>query len=173
MIHGVYGDALMPLRRIYNMRSLFVMFLAALLCAGTALAAGPEHCVAGADQILAAWRTRVGHGSLTAKSATVLTRDARVAVGPTGAAILRETVAGGMNGPAVYLDLVSRNPVWTLHHARALIRIVTSAPFTGGWAIRLRDTDHVTVWIAGYAGNEGFVGSATPAIDAASPVKHF
>ena len=163
----------MTLRRIYGMRSLWVIFLAALLCAGTALAAVPEHSVAGAEQTLAAWRARVGHGSLTARQTTVLTRDARTAVGPTGAAILRETIARGMNGPAVYLDLVSRNPVWTLRHAHALIQIVTNPPFTGGWAIRLRNTDHVTVWIAGHAGNEGFVGSATPAIDTASPVKHF
>jgi hypothetical protein len=39
-------------------------------------------------------------------------------------------------------------------------------------AIRLRNARHVTVWIAGHAANEGFVGSASKAIDAVSPVAH-
>ena len=41
---------MMTLRRIYDMRSLYVLFLAALLCARTAPAAVPEHSVAGAEQ---------------------------------------------------------------------------------------------------------------------------
>ncbi len=86
--------------------------------------------------------------------------------------ILRESVIGGSKGPAIYLDLVSRDPVWTLRHADAIVRVLSKPPYSGGWAIRLRNADHVTVWIAGSAGNEGFVGSATNAIDAASPVYH-
>jgi hypothetical protein len=169
---GIYRDILMVLRRISGMKSLSLMFLFALLCTGTALAAVPVHSVARTEQTLAVWREHVGHGSLTARQTIALTRDAHTAVGPTRAAVLKATVTGGMNGPAVYLDLVSRTPVWTLRHAHALIRSVTNRPFTGGWAIRLRNADRVTVWIAGYAGNEGFVGSATPAIDAVSPVAH-
>jgi hypothetical protein len=114
----------------------------------------------------------VGHGRLSGDERRRLTVIARAAVHRTSATILRATVSGGSKGPAIYLDLVSRDPVWTLRHADALVRLLSKPPFSGGWAVRLRNAQRVTVWIAGYAGNGGFVGSATNAIDAASPVHH-
>jgi hypothetical protein len=62
--------------------------------------------------------------------------------------------------------------VWTLRHADALVRVLSKAPYNSGWAIRLRNAQRATVWIAGHTGNEEFVGSASSAIDAASPVHH-
>ena len=81
-------------------------------------------------------------------------------------------VIGGSKGPAIYLDLVSPNPLWTLRHADALVRVLSKPLYSGGRAIRLQNALHATVWVAGSVGNSGFVGSANNKIDRASPVAH-
>ena len=114
----------------------------------------------------------MGHGAIARDRRHKLSVIAQAAVRPTNATVLREAVIGGSNGPAIYLDFVSPNPLWTLRHAGALVGVVSKSPFSGGWAIRLRNAFHNTVWIAGSAGNTGFVGAANTTIDNASPVKH-
>lgn len=162
-----------PLRRTHRMRTLLTVVACSLLLAtGATGALGSASGLGGVVQTLAGWQSKVGHGRLAGARRRRLTLIARAAVRPTSATILRVTVSGGSKGPAIYLDLVSREPVWTLRHADALVRVLSKPPFSGGWAVRLRNAQHVTVWIAGYAGNGGFVGSATSAIDAASPVHH-
>jgi len=154
-------------------RSLLLLAIAATALASSAAAApAPGYSLGDSSQTLAAWRTSVGHGVITAGRRHRLSVIAQAAVRPTDAGILRETVIGGSKGPAIYLDLVSPNPLYTLRHADALVGVLSKSPFRGGWAIRLRDAFHNTVWIAGYAGNGGFVGSANSTIDKASPVKH-
>jgi hypothetical protein len=159
------------------MRTLLTVVACSLLLAtgatGATGAPGSSSGLGGVAQTLAGWQSKVGHGRIASDQRRRLTVIGRAAVRPTSATILRETVIGGSKGPAIYLDLVSRDPVWTLHHADALVRVLSKPPFSGGWAVRLRNAQHVTVWIAGYAGNGGFVGSATNAIDAASPVHHW
>lgn len=126
----------------------------------------------GAQSTLDEWRSHVGHGMLSPKQEPALRRDVGTAVRPTRAAIVSESVFGGQDGAALYLQLASSHPVWTLRHSGALVRLAAGGRFPGGWAIRLSNDRHATVWISGHAGNEGFVGSATPAIDSASPVQH-
>jgi hypothetical protein len=142
----------------------------------TALAYGAGASVSGLPGVaetFAGWRSAVGHGRrVTSARRTRLLHIADKAVRPTHAGVLQQQIIAGTNGPAIYLDLASRKPVWTLRHAYRLVSLLARQPFSGGWAIRLRNQRHKTVWIAGHAGNGGFVGSATPAIDAASPVKH-
>ena len=122
---------------------------------------------------LAGWRAHVGHGlGLAPGRKAQLRRDIRRAAEATGATIRKESVVTGSGGAAAYLDLASPRPIRTLRHLGPLLSLAAGARFPGGWAIRLRNARHRTVWIAGHAGNEGFVGSATPAIDAASPVSH-
>jgi len=160
-------------RRTQGMKTLLTVVACSLLLApGATGAPSSAPGMGGVAQTLAGWQSKVGHGRLAGDQQRRLTVIARAAVRPTSATILRETVIGGSKGPAIYLDLATRNPVWTLRHAEALVRVLSEPPFTGGWAVRLRNAQHVTVWIAGHAGNEGFVGSATKAIDAASPVQH-
>jgi hypothetical protein len=154
-------------------RSLLLLATAAASLASSAAAApAPGYSLGGSSQTLASWRTSVGHGAITAGRRRRLRVIAQAAVRPTNAGIVRETVIGGSKGPAIYLDLVSPNPLYTLRHADALVSVLSKSPFSGGWAIRLRNAFHTTVWIAGYAGNGGFVGSANSTIDNASPVKH-
>jgi hypothetical protein len=155
------------------MRALLILVACStLLVSGAVGASASLAGLGGVTQTLAGWRSNVGHGSVTADQKHRLSLIARVAASPTKATILRESVVGGSEGPAIYLDLVAQDPVWTLRHAHTLVDVLAKAPFGGGWAIRLRNAQHVTVWIAGHAANEGFVGSATKAIDAASPVTH-
>jgi hypothetical protein len=155
------------------MRTLLIVVALSLLLASSAAAAqAPGYSLGGSAQTLADWRTEVGHGALTGDRRHRLSLVAEAAVRATRATIVRESVIGGSRGPAVYLDLAAGNPVWTLRHASSLVRLLSRRPFSGGWAIRLRDAFHKTVWIAGSAGNTGFVGSADTAIDNASPVKH-
>lgn len=160
-------------RRTHGVRTLLTFFACSLLLATSATGApGSASGLGGVAQTLAGWQSKVGHGRLAGDQQRRLGVIARAAVRPTKAAILRESVFGGSSGPAIYLDLAASNPVWTLRHADALVRVLSKPPYTGGWAVRLRNAQHVTVWIAGHAGNGGFVGSATSAIDAASPVQH-
>ena len=159
-----------------NRPLLAVFSVAALAIVTTATAASaaraPGFSLGGSSQTLAGWRTTVGHGVIARDRRHKLSVIAQAAVRPTNATIVRETVIGGSRGPAIYLDLVSPNPLWTLRHADALVAVLSKSPFSGGWAIRLRNAFHNTVWIAGSAGNTGFVGSASTTIDNASPVKH-
>jgi hypothetical protein len=155
------------------MRALLVLVGCSMVLVSAGVGASASVAsLGGVTETLAGWRSHVGHGLVTAGQKQRLSLIARAAVRPTRATILRESVVGGSEGPAIYLDLVAQDPVWTLRHAHTLIEVVAKAPFSGGWAIRLRDARHVTVWIAGHAANEGFVGSASKAIDAASPVAH-
>jgi hypothetical protein len=159
-----------------NRHFLAVFSAAALAIAATATTASaapaPGYSLGDSSQTLAGWRSTVGHGAITRDRQHKLSVIAQAVIRPTKATILRETVIGGSKGPAIYLDLVSPNPLWTLRHADALVRVLSKSPFSGGWAIRLRNAFHNTVWIAGSAGNTGFVGSANSTIDNASPVKH-
>lgn len=161
------------LRRIDGMRTVLIFVALSLLLASSAAAApAPGYSLGGTAQTLASWRTSVGHGAISVGRQHKLTLIAQAAVRPTKATILRESVIGGRRGPAIYLDLVSTNPLWTLRHADALVGVLSKPPYRGGWAIRLRNAQHATVWIAGYTGNGGFVGSANNTIDKASPVQH-
>jgi hypothetical protein len=128
----------------------------------------------GAKSTVAEWRSYVGHGTLRLSPLRKLAlgRAIRTASRSTRATILNEAVLAGNGGPAVYLNLASSQPIWTLRHLGPLLSLATGTGFPGGWAIRLNNARHTTVWVAGHAGNEGFVGSATPAIDSASPVSH-
>jgi hypothetical protein len=127
----------------------------------------------GAQSTLARWRAHVGHGlGLAPGRKAQLRRDIRRAAEATGATIRKASVLAGSGGAAAYVDLASPRPIRTLRHLGPLLSLAARARFPGGWAIRLRNAQRTTVWLAGHAGNEGFVGSATPAIDAASPVSH-
>jgi hypothetical protein len=155
------------------MRAPLILVVCSMLFVSGAVGASASVVgLGGVTQTLAGWRSAVGHGSVTADQKHRLSVMARATTRPTKATIIRVSVVGGSEGPAIYLDLVARDPVWTLRHAHALVDVVAKAPFSGGWAIRLRNARHVTVWIAGHAANEGFVGSASKAIDAVSPVAH-
>ncbi len=161
------------LRRTHGVRTLLTFFACSLLLATSATGApGSASGLGGVAQTLAGWQSKVGHGRLAGEQQRRLGVIARAAIRPTKATILRASVIGGRRGPAIYLDLVSPKPLWTLRHASSLVRVLSQPPFNGGWAIRLRNTQGRTVWIAGYAGHTGFVGSANKAIDAASPVQH-
>ena len=138
-----------------------------MTCVAATLLYGAE-----VQKTFVAWRAHVGRGPLSPELARRLRRRAIVDARLTGARIIRAEIVGGAAGPAVYLDIASRNPVWTLRHARPLVLALGDPPYRGGWAIRLRDGHGDTVWIAGHAGSEGFVGSATRALGAASPVAH-
>lgn len=129
----------------------------------------------GARSTLAGWRSHVGHGTLWVSLAQKLAyqRAIRADAQAAGASILNERVLAGSGGAALYLDLASPRPIWTLRHLNPLVGAAADGRrFPGGWAIRLENGQHRTVWIAGHAGNEGFVGSATHAIDSVSPVSH-
>lgn len=126
----------------------------------------------GARSTLAEWRSNVGHGTLPESRKVVLRRDIRRAAAATGATIRDESVLAGDGGAAVYVDLASPQPIEALRHLGPLIAVAAGKRFPGGWAIRLRNARHTTVWIAGHAGTEGFVGSATSVVDSASPVSH-
>jgi hypothetical protein len=127
----------------------------------------------GVQSTLAGWRAHVGHGlGLDPGRKAQLRRDIRRAAEAAGATIRKESVLAGSGGAAAYVDLASPRPIRTLRHLGPLLSLAAGARFPGGWAIRLRNARHTTVWIGGHVGNEGFVGSATPAIDAASPVSH-
>ena len=60
--------------------------------------------------------------------------------------------------------LTRRTTRMAMRHADVLVSVLSKKPYSGGWAIRLRDAFHNTVWIAGSAGNSGFVGAANSAI---------
>ena len=128
----------------------------------------PAHEVA---RTFSDWRQHVGHGPITSTTKAALMRRAIGNVNRVRARVKRVEVFGGTNGPAIYLDLVTRHPVWTLRHARPLVLALARAPYSGGWAIRLRERSGGTVWIAGNAGTWGFVWSR-PDLDAFSPVAH-